>query len=223
MTDANSWDTSYLKKDNFLFYPHEEVIRFVSKYIRKRIGMNDFTDAPHNLSQIKVLDAGCGIGRHVKFLIDYNLDGYGIDFSKSAIEEARLSLPKDKLLVSSIDNLPFEDKFFNFVLSHGVFDSMPFEIAKNGMKEVHRCLTNEGLFYLDIISGDDSDHAPEFNQEEVVKNAHEFGTTQSYFNWSKIEDMLDNNWKVLEAFKVKRESVINNKFYSRYHLILKKS
>ncbi len=28
------WEESYLKKDNFVFYPHEEVIRFFSKYIR---------------------------------------------------------------------------------------------------------------------------------------------------------------------------------------------
>jgi len=33
------WEESYLNRDNFVFYPHEEVIRFVSKSIRKRIGL----------------------------------------------------------------------------------------------------------------------------------------------------------------------------------------
>ncbi len=28
------WDKSYQNLDNFVFYPHEEVIRFVSKFIR---------------------------------------------------------------------------------------------------------------------------------------------------------------------------------------------
>lgn len=29
------WDDSYRNRDNILFYPYEEIIRFVSKYIKK--------------------------------------------------------------------------------------------------------------------------------------------------------------------------------------------
>ena len=36
------WNQSYKNKDNFIFYPHEEVIRFISKYIKKRIGLNKY-------------------------------------------------------------------------------------------------------------------------------------------------------------------------------------
>ena len=38
---ANEWEKSYKNFDNFLFYPHEEVIRFVSKYIRKKVGFEN--------------------------------------------------------------------------------------------------------------------------------------------------------------------------------------
>jgi len=43
--DQEAWEESYRRGDNFVFYPHEEVIRFVSKYIRKRVGLNEFVDA----------------------------------------------------------------------------------------------------------------------------------------------------------------------------------
>ena len=66
------WNNSYLGGGNMCFYPHEEIIRFVNKYIRKRDGIHEF----HNVMDLpdeewmnfKSLDLGCGIGRHVKFL-----------------------------------------------------------------------------------------------------------------------------------------------------------
>lgn len=55
-TQQAEWDDSYRNRDNFMFYPHEEVVRFISKYIRKRIGFNEFRDvvpcAPPRLSLI---------------------------------------------------------------------------------------------------------------------------------------------------------------------------
>ena len=32
------WESSYGSGDNMVFYPHEEVIRFVSRFIKKRLG-----------------------------------------------------------------------------------------------------------------------------------------------------------------------------------------
>ncbi len=37
-----NWNSSYKNKDNYLFVPNEEVVRFISKYIKKRIGINKF-------------------------------------------------------------------------------------------------------------------------------------------------------------------------------------
>ena len=54
--NKSEWDKSYQKRDNFVFYPHEEVIRFVSKFIRKRVGLNEFLDAAPDSAEGKVLD-----------------------------------------------------------------------------------------------------------------------------------------------------------------------
>ena len=51
-----NWDKSYKNRDNYIFYPHEEIIRFISKYIRKRVGLNEFTYIDNNSP--KVLDIG---------------------------------------------------------------------------------------------------------------------------------------------------------------------
>ena len=36
----DAWDQSYNNKDNFVFFPHEEVIRFAANFVVKRIGIN---------------------------------------------------------------------------------------------------------------------------------------------------------------------------------------
>jgi SAM-dependent methyltransferase len=224
----NEWDASYRNRDNFVFFPHEEVIRFTSKYIRKRIGFDEYVDAQNWPSTPRVLDLGCGIGRHVKFLHSYGLDVWGIDLSSVAIDNARnlfaqdgLQLLNEKLVQGSITSMPFEDNFFDFIVSHGVLDSMPFNLAQEAMEETARCLKPGGMFYLDLISGDDSRHYPGFCGEEIVKTSHEQGTVQSYFNGDKIRALTVGKFDVEEGFLIRRALMDREDFDSRYHLVLK--
>ena len=136
-TKKEEWEQSYKKKDNYIFYPHEEIIRFISKYIRKQIGFKEFIDKKEYYENPKVLDFGCGIGRHVVLLNDFDITPYGFDLSETAIKEAHENLKKRNLgylcknvITSDIRELPYPNNFFDFMLSHGVLDSMPFEIAK---------------------------------------------------------------------------------------------
>ena len=221
------WDDAYTNKDNFVFYPHEEVIRFTSKYIRKRVGVSDFIDIHKGESPAKVLDVGCGIGRHVKFLHEYGLEVYGIDLSAVAIETAQsiftqqnLSSLNSRLYQGCITAMPFADNFFDFAVSHGVLDSMPFAIAQKAMTDTARCLKPGALFYLDLVSGDDREHYPEFCDEEVVETDNEKGTIQSYFNWGKVLALAGQQWTVMEAALIRRTSVVSPGFHSRYHIVL---
>lgn len=83
------WNAAYDRGGNITFYPHEEIIRFVNKYVRKREGIQEFRnvmDLPEDeWDQFKSLDLGCGIGRHVKFLDEFGLEPYGIDLSETAV------------------------------------------------------------------------------------------------------------------------------------------
>ena len=38
------WDESYVRHENHIFYPKEEVIKFLSVYVRKKIGRDKFID-----------------------------------------------------------------------------------------------------------------------------------------------------------------------------------
>jgi len=229
-TQKKEWDESYQKRDNFLFYPHEEVIRFVSKYIRKRIGFGEFQDVVNCCPPPKVLDLGCGIGRHIIYCHEMGLDAYGVDLSEQAVSIAvewaknqGMDKPERKIVQADVRSLPWEDNYFEFVLSHGVLDSMHFDIARAACLELSRVLAKGGRFYCDLVSGDNSAHAREYANEEIVGDSHENGTVQSYFNFKKINELVKGLFDIEEAILVRRENLLIGGFSSRYHLTLKRN
>jgi ubiquinone/menaquinone biosynthesis C-methylase UbiE len=227
-TQIEEWNESYRNRDNFVFYPHEQIIRFVSKYVRKRIGLDEFRDVVPCGTPPTVLDLGCGIGRHIVYCHEMGLDPHGIDLSSSAIGVARdwaagrgVTATETKILQGDIRHLPWADGYFDFAVSHGVLDSMQFEIARDACREMQRVLKKGGLFYCDMISGNDSSHAREFEGEEIVSTAHEKGTIQFYYSFSKILALIDGFLEIVECKLIRDEDVLSGCFGSRYHLVLK--
>ena len=223
------WDRSYENRDNFVFYPHEEVIRFVSKFICKRIGLEEFRETGPGSAQGRLLDLGCGIGRHVIYCHEMGLDAYGVDLSDAAIkvagkwaEQKMVPDPEERIRQGDVRHLPWKDGYFRYAISHGVLDSMPFESARAACIELARVMGGGGLFYCDLISGDDSRHAREFSGEETVKTSHEQGTIQLYFNLSKIQSLFAGVFEIEECNLIRRENVLFGGYSSRYHLILRR-
>jgi SAM-dependent methyltransferase len=224
----SAWNESYRNRDNFVFSPHEEVVRFIAKYARKRTGLDEYRDVAPRDEPARFLDLGCGIGRHVIYCHDMGLDAYGVDLSDEAIGVARewaarrgLAHPIDRIRQGDIRALPWPDGHFDYVVSHGVLDSMPFSIAREACVDVARVMTAAGRFYCDVISGDDSQHAREFAGEEIVATRHEQGTVQLYFNLSAIHELIDGLFDIVECILVRRENVLAGGYSSRYHLVLK--
>lgn len=83
-------------------------------------------------------------------------------------------------------------------------------------------LEKEGLFYCDLISGDDSNHSREFTGEEICGTGHEQGTVQMYYNYSKILDLIGSDFAIEEIVMIRNENILTGVFHSRYHLVLRK-
>lgn len=219
------WNFSYLNKDNFVFYPHEEIIRFTARYIAKRVGLDKVNYLVDK--QSKILDLGCGIGRHLIFFNDLGMDIYGVDLSEEAINVGEKWLDKEnieyknKLFVGSANSLPWNEGTFDFIVSHAVLDSMTFDIAKSVVSECHRVITKDGLFYCDLI-GENNLHGPGFEKEIIVDTAHEKGTIQSYFTENKIQNLFEGFFEIIEIKHIINKDCISKEYNSRYHLILKK-
>lgn len=231
MTDvafrSKAWNNTYCNGGNVLFYPHEEIVRFVNKYVRKRIGINEYLNVM-NLSEtewknIKSLDLGCGIGRHVKFLDEFGLNPYGIDLSEKAITTGKdwfhaigLNHLSEKITIGSVTGLPYKDDSFSICVSHSVLDCMERDVAKKGIKELHRVLKRGALTYLDFrMNAENSD------QDEVVRKGFNSGTVESFFTLNTIKEFLFGLFDLVEV-KIVEWTDGSGKFLNRRaHVVIK--
>lgn len=121
-TKKNEWDSSYKRGENFIWYPENDMVRFISKYFVKRTGIEvlKYSENYRSSDQLTGLDFGCGIGRGVFLMDEFNINAYGIDISESALELAKsLAVHKGKsslldrfYLSDGTSELPFKDDFF---------------------------------------------------------------------------------------------------------------
>lgn len=219
MEYINEWEQSYRNKQNFIFQPKEEVVKFINRFIRKQAGFNEFKDIILAEGSLKALDFGCGIGRQAILFKQFNIESWGVDISSVAIEKAKILAQSfgfdmhDRFLVVDKTVLPFTDNFFNFTISDSVLDSMPFETAKEYIKELDRTVTN--FLYISLISGS--------NKEVEVMTEHEKGTIQSYFTEDKINQLIQGtSWKIKQLNEISETNILTKEKKGRYHIVLDK-
>lgn len=88
-TKKEKWEDSYSRKENFIYYPKEEAVKFLNRFVKKRVGADGFIQLLEPEKQLKGLDFGCGIGRITLLMHEFGIDGYGVDISENAILEAK--------------------------------------------------------------------------------------------------------------------------------------
>ena len=106
----------------------------------------------------KVLDLGCGTGRHALFLASQGFQVYATDLSETGIKIARR---KAKSLGLSIHfkqhdmrEIPFADNFFDAVICiWTIYHGTLADIQKT-VSEVYRVLKVNGTFHTDMLSVD---------------------------------------------------------------------
>lgn len=97
----------------------------------------------------RVLDAGCGLGRWVKWLEDHGHEVCGVDLSFEALRIAKHHVPQLDLAVADVRALPFPDEHFQAVLSMGVLEHFE-EGPHAGLAEARRVLAPGGLLFLSL-------------------------------------------------------------------------
>jgi len=221
----NKWDQSYFRKENFIFFPKEEVVKFLNRFVRRKEGFNSYRDILKLSEQPKALDLGCGIGRQTILLKEFGFDSYGVDISQVALDLAKETSRElgfnldNNFICLSETRLPFKDDFFDIAISDSVLDSMNFSFACEYMAELDRTVTK--LVYLSLISSDPS--AGILAEEVLVEEKYEEGTIQSYFDVNRVKELVNNTrFEIVQLNLNKIEDLINGKLSTRFNIVLKK-
>ncbi|HEY0366649.1 MAG TPA: class I SAM-dependent methyltransferase [Pyrinomonadaceae bacterium] len=196
-----NWDDVYSKNFMTMWYPHEDIIRFCARLIQKQL-THDKYDVKRQVE--RVLDLGCGNGRHAIYFARQGFAAAGIDVSEHAIAWAKDWAKREGLDIDfrtgNIEHLPFEDNTFDVVVSHGVLDHVHMETAQKAVAEVRRVLKAKGLFYCDLRSTEDYEYGagqPTGQNTFVVSEGYERGLVQHFFSRPETEELFDGLFRIL--------------------------
>jgi len=118
-----------------------------------------FRSIDFSIRGMKVLDAGCGNGRFLRYLISVGAipkDLHGIDLVDDRINEARSLSPRECIYeVGSISELPYPNSNFDMVTQLTVFSSiLDRNMRVDASREVCRVLKKNGLIlWYDMKDG----------------------------------------------------------------------
>ena len=118
--------------------------------------VKDFRDYYNLNEDSKILDVGCAKGFMLYdfYKLNSNFDLHGIDISKYAIEN---SIPevKNKLQVANATKLPYEDKFFDLVISINTIHNLERNECETALNEISRVSKKNAFITVDAYRNEE--------------------------------------------------------------------
>ncbi|MDD3301696.1 MAG: class I SAM-dependent methyltransferase [Patescibacteria group bacterium] len=137
--------------------PQNFIVQFL-KYLKKEKGLP--------MSDLRVLDLGCGTGRNSNYLAERGNLVFGLDLAANALklaseraEKAGLSEQTKYLRQSIGDKLPFEDNSFDLILDITASNSIKSSEREVYLKESSRVLKPGGFMILRTLCKDGDQNA----------------------------------------------------------------
>ena len=177
--NKKGWDQIFRSQGRVFENPHEDIPRLISQFTARQ--------------GKRILDLGCGSGRHAVYLAKHGFEVYGIDVSPTAIELTKKWMDEEKLTASLIiggsDNkLPYVDEFFDVLISVQVIHHNTAEDIRRLIAEIWRVLHPDGLFFATVPMC--RNQAKRFRQIEentfVPLDGREEGIPHYYFDEERI-------------------------------------
>ena len=206
------WDRIFEKGEFTILYPHPEVVKFVST-LKKRKAR-------------RILDLGCGAGRHLILLAKEGFDVYGVDISEVALKIARNKLEslglKAELKRCSMEEIKYPSEFFDAVVCINVIYHTTREGMLKALGEIRRVLKRGGIALTTFISKRSWKYGlgEEVEKDTFIQSeGSEMGVLHHYIDRAELEDML-SDFRILEMKLY--EEIIEGKRRSHWIAVIEK-
>jgi tellurite methyltransferase len=119
--------------------------------------------------KMRILDAGCGGGRNIVYFLREGFEVFGTDQNEDAIfavqnlaEAINPNYPSGNFKVANVEKMPFNDNFFDLVISSAVLHFADDETHFNRMfDEMRRVLKPSGILFARLASDIGIEHLVE--------------------------------------------------------------
>jgi ubiquinone/menaquinone biosynthesis C-methylase UbiE len=196
---VSEWNQILREKRYSKEEPDESVVNFVSLLKKGN-------------KKLRVLDLGCGAGRHQVYMASQGIETHGIDLSETGLNLTKERLKQQKLeshlIKCDMNSLPYVSFCFDAVISlHTIYHQRLKGIQKV-ISEIRRVLKTEGFLLVNFLSkrtysygkGVEIEEDTFIEQEGAEKGViHHFADEEEVkrlFSSFKIVDLKLIEWKV---------------------------
>ncbi len=134
-------DDVFAKKGKYFTTPHPDMEKLANLFREEGVR--------------RILDLGCGTGRHLLFLLKKGFEVYGLDGSPNGLEIAKNWLSEEnlasELTCQKMENkFPYKDGFFDAVISIQVIHHNLMKDILFTVNEMNRILKPEGFVFITV-------------------------------------------------------------------------
>jgi ubiquinone/menaquinone biosynthesis C-methylase UbiE len=147
----------------------------------------------------RILDLGCGAGRHLVYLAKRDFEMYGIDVSEAGLRQTQKRLRENRIRAelkrSDMTAIDYPDSFFDAVLSVWVIHHSMLSEMRKAISEICRILKKNGLVFLTFQSKRSSKYKIGKRLEKdtyAPEDGVEKGVPHHFSDLKEIETLMGN-------------------------------
>ncbi|WP_144937415.1 bifunctional 2-polyprenyl-6-hydroxyphenol methylase/3-demethylubiquinol 3-O-methyltransferase UbiG [Paenibacillus sp. 32O-W] len=206
------------RDDNFKSYSN------MDSWLSQNPVINEFEiELLDNTIGPRVLDIGCGTGRHVRFLSSRGLDAHGIDISQGVIDIGK-KLGTKNIKHGSLWDFPERDKFDTIVFMDGSLGMIGRISRLSEMFEkINKILSINGQIVIMGIDWRDSNNPIHIKYNQKNHEANKYGgeikirlrfndIVGEWFEWVWVDPDTLMQLAIASGYKIKWFKQIGNKF-----------
>lgn len=175
------WNCHYKKDKSILLYPDEQLVRLLNKF---------------NYKKDTAIDIGCGSGRHIKLLSEYNFNNiYGIDISYNSVQLCKNLYKTNGFIQASNINLPIKSNCIDVTIAWGSLHYCPSDETKTMIDEIYRILKDDGIVFGTLRSINDTylKRGKKISKNTWQTTLNELdGAIVSFFSYEEVKQLLSN-------------------------------
>ncbi len=197
------WNDIYKKEGkNYKYYdimkPHQDIDRVTRVFEGRNVR--------------RVLDLGCGAGRHIVYLARQGFNVYGIDIAAEGIKIAKESLREQNLkanlkIGNVFERLPYDDNFFDAIISVQVLHHGELNEIKDAIAEIERILRPKGILFM-TLPGRYSNHKVRYCLVKTAKKIAPriyiptMGNERGMIHYIYNKEILRNHYKNFKTIEI---------------------
>lgn len=158
-----------------------------------------------------ILDIGCSHGDFTKLLVKSfkNAKVYGTDISDVAINEASKNIPSGFFEVSSLPEIPFENRKFDMILSLEVLYYLSNKDREKSLKNICDRLDNDGYYIFSAVINKGEQYFSERSAKELIEKY--FTIEDCYFAHAKLYNIIEKPLNKIVKINTRLQKNTENK------------